>query len=93
MVLINYFGNKVKNISFWTNFIAITFIFFGFGMHNHIIKTVGLYAFSGAITNWLAIFMLFEKIPFVYGSGVIALRFNVFKSHIKNMMMDTFFSE
>lgn len=93
MVLINSFSYKLKSISFWTNFIAIIFIVIGFSWHNQTIKTVGLYAFSGALTNWLAIFMLFEKIPFIYGSGVIAARFDIFKSHIKKMMMDTFFSE
>ena len=92
-MLINSLSSKLKNISFWTNFTAIILVAIGYVLHNQIVKTVGLYAFSGALTNWLAIFMLFEKIPFVYGSGVIALRFDVFKSHIKNMMMETFFSE
>ena len=72
--------------------ISIILIALGYYLHNQIIKNIGLYAFSGALTNWLAIFMLFEKIPFVYGSGVIAARFEAFKAHIKNMMMDTFFS-
>ncbi|KAK3604226.1 hypothetical protein CHS0354_002034 [Potamilus streckersoni] len=55
--------------------------------------TGGLYGFSGAITNWLAIYMLFEKIPFLYGSGIITLRFESFKTHIRTMMMETFFRE
>jgi uncharacterized membrane-anchored protein YjiN (DUF445 family) len=53
---------------------------------------MGLYAFSGAITNWLAIHMLFEKVPFLYGSGVIPSRFEAFKEAIKNLMMQEFFT-
>jgi len=36
--------------------------------------------------------MLFEKIPFLYGSGVIELRFKDFKSGIKNLVMSQFFN-
>ncbi|MCV5959553.1 hypothetical protein OFO30_29685, partial [Escherichia coli] len=53
----------------------------------------GLFAFSGAITNWLAIHMLFEKVPGLYGSGVIPARFEEFKLAIKNLMMEQFFTE
>ncbi len=52
----------------------------------------GLFAFSGAVTNQLAIYMLFEKVPFLYGSGVILARFEAFKSAIKNLMMSEFFT-
>ena len=36
--------------------------------------------------------MLFEKVPFLYGSGVIPLRFEAFKTSIKNLMMSEFFT-
>jgi len=52
----------------------------------------GLFALSGAITNQLAIYMLFEKVPFLYGSGVIPMRFEAFKDSIKNLMMSEFFT-
>ncbi|MCV5639850.1 hypothetical protein OFN49_33720, partial [Escherichia coli] len=45
------------------------------------------------ITNWLAIHMLFEKVPGLYGSGVIPARFEEFKLAIKNLMMEQFFTE
>ena len=45
------------------------------------------------MTNWLAIHMLFEKVPGLYGSGVIPARFEDFKSAIRNMMMEQFFSK
>ncbi|MHC4871741.1 MAG: DUF445 domain-containing protein [Planctomycetota bacterium] len=59
----------------------------------HYIMTVGLFALSGAITNWLAVHMLFEKVPFLYGSGVVLIQFNAFKQGIAKLMMDNFFSE
>ena len=53
----------------------------------------GLFALSGAITNQLAIHMLFEKVPFLYGSGVIEKNFESFKSSIKDMIMKQFFTK
>ena len=52
-----------------------------------------LFALSGAFTNWLAVYMLFEKIPFLYGSGIIPSRFEEFKSGIRNLIMDNFFTQ
>ena len=52
----------------------------------------GLFALSGAVTNQLAIHMLFEKVPFLYGSGIIPNRFEAFKESIKNLMMNEFFT-
>ena len=54
---------------------------------------IGLFALSGAITNQLAIHMLFEKVPFLYGSGVIEKNFDIFKVSIKNMIMKQFFTQ
>jgi uncharacterized membrane protein YheB (UPF0754 family) len=53
---------------------------------------MGLFAFSGAITNWLAIHMLFEKVPLLYGSGVIPARFTDIKIALKELVMEQFFS-
>lgn len=53
----------------------------------------GLFALSGAITNQLAIHMLFEKVPFLYGSGVIEKNFEIFKESIRSMIMKQFFSK
>jgi uncharacterized membrane protein YheB (UPF0754 family) len=54
--------------------------------------SAGLFALSGALTNSLAIHMLFEKVPGFYGSGVIALHFEEFKRGIREMIMQQFFS-
>ena len=59
---------------------------------SHYILYAGLFALSGALTNYLAIHMLFEKVPFLYGSGVIELKFEEFKRAIKDLMMKQFFT-
>lgn len=53
---------------------------------------MGLFAFSGAVTNQLAIYMLFNRVPLLYGSGVIENKFESFKSSIKQMIMTQFFT-
>ena len=60
--------------------------------YNEIMYLIGLFAFSGSITNWLAIHMLFERVPFFYGSGVIPNRFEEFKMGIKELVMTEFFT-
>jgi uncharacterized membrane protein YheB (UPF0754 family) len=78
-----------------TNLIALLLIMIAFILpqpwHTPVLYT-GLFALSGAITNHIAIHMLFEKVPFLYGSGIIELRFEEFKSAIKEMMMKQFFT-
>jgi uncharacterized membrane protein YheB (UPF0754 family) len=81
------------NKSIITNGLALTIVFVGFFLDNIIIKTVGLFALSGAITNWIAVHMLFEKVPGLYGSGVIPERFEDFKGGIRTLVMEQFFSE
>jgi len=56
------------------------------------IFSMGIFALSGALTNWLAVYMLFEKVPGLYGSGVIPNRFEEFKTGIKNLIMNQFFT-
>ncbi len=81
------------NKSLITNGLALTVVALGYVLQQPIILTVGLFAVSGAITNWLAIHMLFEKVPGLYGSGVIPARFEDFKLAIKHLMMSQFFTD
>jgi len=81
------------NKSLITNFIALACTMAGYVSEQHILFTLGLFALSGAITNWLAIHMLFEKVPLLYGSGVIPARFEDFKIAIRQLMMEQFFTE
>ncbi|MEZ8472570.1 DUF445 family protein [Vibrio cyclitrophicus] len=81
------------NKSVLTNVIALLLLASGYATTNQYLLYAGLFAFSGAITNWLAIHMLFEKVPGLYGSGVIPARFEEFKAAIKQLMMEQFFTE
>jgi uncharacterized membrane-anchored protein YjiN (DUF445 family) len=81
------------NKSFITNSIAAILTLIGYFSEHTILFTVGLFALSGAITNWLAIHMLFEKVPLLYGSGVIPARFEEFKLAIRQLMMEQFFTD
>ncbi len=81
------------NKSLITNLAALALLGAGYTLDNTFAYYAGLFAFSGAITNWLAIHMLFEKVPGLYGSGVIPARFEAFKAAIKTLMMEQFFTE
>lgn len=52
----------------------------------------GVFALSGGLTNWLAVHMLFHRVPGLYGSGVIPLHFREFKHGIHQLVMQQFFS-
>lgn len=80
------------NKSVITNSLAVLVVIAGYSLQQEIVLTIGLFALSGAITNWLAIHMLFEKVPGLYGSGVIPARFEDFKLGIKELMMTQFFT-
>ncbi len=82
--------------TFMTNAIALLLVILSFflsGTFSSLLLYGGLFALSGSLTNQLAIHMLFEKVPFLYGSGVIAAKFEAFKESIKNLMMTQFFTQ
>ncbi|QOP43189.1 DUF445 domain-containing protein [Sulfurimonas sediminis] len=78
-----------------TNLTALSLVGISFivPLYKEALLYAGLFALSGALTNQLAIHMLFEKVPFLYGSGVIVERFEAFKSAIKNLIMNEFFTK
>lgn len=82
----------MNNKSLITNLLALVALGAGYYLDNALLYAAGLFAFSGAITNWLAVHMLFEKVPGLYGSGVIPARFEEFKKAIKTLMMEQFFT-
>ena len=85
---------EYMNKSLTTNILALGITIYG--MFSPIYSTeifmAGLFALSGGLTNWLAIHMLFERIPLLYGSGVIPERFEDFKIGIKDLILTEFFS-
>ncbi len=87
----------LKNKSFLTNLISAvvfvaSYVIPEFTGRNGLMLA-SLFALSGALTNWLAVYMLFERIPGLYGSGIIALRFDQFKESIRTLIMENFFTK
>ncbi|VAW64764.1 FIG01058172: hypothetical protein, partial [hydrothermal vent metagenome] len=80
------------NKSIVTNGLALAVVIAGYFSGQSVVLTIGLFALSGAMTNWLAIHMLFERVPGLYGSGVIPARFEDFKLGIGDLMMTQFFT-
>lgn len=86
------------NKSLVTNLISVAFVAIGYLLPaeysaSKTVRDIGLYAVSGAITNWIAIYMLFERVPGLYGSGVIPNRFEEFKLGIRSLIMGQFFTK
>ncbi len=81
--------------SFITNLLALLVTVAGYFLpdpfHTPILYT-GIFALSGALTNAIAVHMLFEKVPLLYGSGVVVQNFEAFKASIKELMMKEFFT-
>ncbi|MEE3335877.1 MAG: hypothetical protein VX255_05740 [Candidatus Latescibacterota bacterium] len=57
------------------------------------IMAAGVFGFAGGITNWLAVKMLFDRVPGLYGSGVISARFREIRVTVKDLIMTHFFDE
>ena len=85
----------MNNKSLLTNLVAIGIFVLGFisPIFAQELKIIGMFATSGSITNWLAVHMLFEKVPFLYGSGIIPKNFVKFKNSIRTLILNEFFHE
>ncbi|CAH9061638.1 hypothetical protein PSECIP111951_02530 [Pseudoalteromonas holothuriae] len=81
------------NKSYVTNTLAVSAVLVGYFSAQPLLFSIGIFALSGAMTNLLAIHMLFEKVPFLYGSGVIKLKFKEFKASIRELVLEEFFSQ
>ena len=84
------------NKSLITNLVAAGLVIIGLNVDLTLrepILSIGIFALAGAVTNWIAVHMLFEKVPGLYGSGVISARFEDFKLGINNLVMEQFFSK
>ena len=69
----------ILNKSLITNLVALAATVAGWQMAIDWLFVTGLFALSGAVTNWLAVHMLFEKVPGLYGSGIVQVKFEQFK--------------
>jgi uncharacterized membrane-anchored protein YjiN (DUF445 family) len=82
--------------SLLTNLVALALVVVGLSLPEPAapwLLSIGLFALSGSVTNWLAIHMLFERVPGFYGSGVIPLHFEEFKRGIRKLIMQQFFNQ
>lgn len=78
-----------------TNFVSLGLVGISYtmdGMIGTALRSAGLFALSGAVTNQLAIHMLFEKVPYLYGSGIILDRFESIREALKTLIMEQFFT-
>jgi len=78
-----------------TNFVSLGMVGLSYtmeGMAGSALRSAGLFALSGAVTNQLAIHMLFEKVPYLYGSGIIIDRFESIREALKILIMEQFFT-
>ena len=80
------------NKSLVTNLVALGITLVAIIFDFNTLYYIGVFSLAGAVTNWIAIHMLFEKVPGLYGSGVIPARFEEFKLGIKLMIMEQFFT-
>ena len=93
---ISIFGRfNWKDPSLLTNLFSALLVVLGYVLPwgQKLLQNMGWFALSGAVTNWLAIYMLFERVPGLYGSGIIPLKFQEFKHGIQNMLMKQFFTQ
>ena len=82
------------NKSLISNVVAALVVGFGAALpqpYGRYVLDTGLFALSGGITNWLAVHMLFERVPGLYGSGVVQIRFEEFKVGIRALIIEQFF--
>lgn len=97
-------NKKPLSLSTQINLLLVLFLLFGLLEHHgyskilssswgHFIVSLSLYGLSGSLTNSLAITMIFEKIPFLWGSGLIEKNFTVFQKKLKETLMEHLFSQ
>ena len=63
------------------------------GPAREFVVSMALFAFSGGITNALAVKMLFDKIPGLMGSGIIPARFREIRAKVKQLILEHFFDQ
>jgi len=88
--------NIMINKNILPNLVALLLIAISFLLPQpirSIVFSTGLFALSGALTNWLAVHMLFERVPGLYGSGVIVLHFEQVKKSILRMAHEHLFTK
>lgn len=87
------YGNYSNICTFLVTLVGL-YMRFTFGSEDlatRYILSYGLMGFAGGLTNAIAVKMLFDKIPGIYGSGVFQRRYKDIRLTMKNTMMKSFF--
>jgi len=89
-------GNNAVYINFIVMIVGIVIVFTsvcgtGSAAFGRYTMSFGLFGLAGGVTNWVAVYMLFEKVPYLYGSGVIPVRYVEIRATVKDVIMNTFF--
>ncbi|XP_070575839.1 uncharacterized protein [Ptychodera flava] len=59
----------------------------------YVFRAIGIFGFSGGAANWVAIKLVFYRIPGLIGSGVIPRHYMEIKQRIKSMVIEIFFEQ
>ncbi|XP_068691494.1 uncharacterized protein [Montipora foliosa] len=59
---------------------------------SELLRAAGLFGFTGGVTNWLGIKLIFKKIPGVFFSGAVTKNFVATKKLLANFILESFFS-
>jgi uncharacterized membrane protein YheB (UPF0754 family) len=86
-------GDMANFCTFLIMIIGIVLKHFLNNTFSRYVLAFGLFGFAGGITNWLAVKMLFDKIPFLLGSGVIPRQFKEIRRAIKDAVLQMFFDK
>lgn len=57
-----------------------------------LIRAAGLFGFTGGVTNWLGIKLIFKRIPGVFFSGAVVKNMSVTKKLLADFIVESFFS-
>lgn len=57
-----------------------------------LLRAAGLFGFTGGVTNWLGIKLIFNRIPGVFFSGAITKQFAVAKKLMAHFVLESFFN-
>lgn len=57
-----------------------------------LIRAAGLFGFTGGVTNWLGIKLIFKRIPGVFFSGAVVRNISVTKKLLADFIVESFFS-
>ncbi|KAL5467656.1 hypothetical protein EMCRGX_G031917 [Ephydatia muelleri] len=58
---------------------------------SRIIRSLGVFGFMGGVIIWIAVEMLFRRIPFLFGSGVLLRQYKSIRETISSIVIETLF--